>query len=167
MQTISVGDKVMIDTPGHAFDGLEGIYLGSDGTEVVPHMVEINGARYYFDSEDMKLINPEPLFRKRFLESGMVVMVGNTKWTVFLNTNQGDLIVCEGSSTRLTNYPDRYFFGDAAGHEGIIDTVLRPVGLRDYAFRVDRKYDVIWEKKKRLTLAEIEEKLGYKIEVIK
>ena len=166
MQTLSIGDKVRIDTPGHAFHEQEGIYLGSDGTEVVPHMVELKGTRFYFDLDDLKLINPEPLFRKQFLETGMVAIIGETKWTVLLDTNQGDLIVCDGSSTRLTNYPDDYFFGRADGKDGIIDRVLRPVALRDYANRVNRQYEVVWEKKKRLTVAEIESKLGYPIEVI-
>lgn len=163
---INIGDKVKIILPGHEFHLKTGIYLGHDGTDSIPHMIEIDYERSYFEAEEFIIDQPVPLFRKSKLKTGMVLMSGYRKWTVLLDTDNGDIIACEGSSAWLSSHSDTHFFGDDSGKVGIIDAVLQPDTLRDYATMVNREYRVIWQKKKPMTVADIEKELGYEIQVV-
>lgn len=172
-----VGDKVRVIeglVPGHRYNGLT---FCSDMTR---YMGKVYSIKYMYESGNyhldgiynciwsdamLELVNTTP-FTKADLKPGMVVEYRNGSKAVFIN---GIFMEKHGWMPISDYYDDLINVRDlsCSSHYDICRV------YNSKAFAVDNLFkpeclELIWERKevKEMTVAEIEEKLGYKVKVI-
>lgn len=139
--------------------------INPNGSNQEKHYGVVEDCPYIFFEDELKLLKKE--FTKSDLKNGMIVELRNGFRGIVINDN---LILGNKLYSELLNYNDDLSIKYNLNGNDLdiikVYTAWSYMGFEDYL--KDDNLDIIWERQesKKMTLKQVEEALGYKIEII-
>lgn len=139
--------------------------INPNGSNQEKHYGVVEDCPYIFFEDELKLLKNE--FTKSDLKNGMIVELRNGFRGIVINDN---LILGNKLYSELLDYNDdlsiKYNLNGNDLDIVKVYTVWSYMGFEDYL--KDDNLELIWERKepKKMTVAQIEEELGYEIDIV-
>ena len=133
------------------------------------HQINFQGleiTKYYINDTDLYIQQyqiKEPM--KVRLDTGMIVRLENNRLAKVMITREGDFIIFQdsGITLDLSDYTENLLHPSQGYSISKVYKLKHPKDVLNWKLS---NYEEVWTRRKKITIAEIEEVLGFEIEII-